>query len=89
MCIVPLKVDAKIFPTFLVGVDGGVLFEDRSKMLGIAFLYILDAKIIYYYLKHDRAPFVQPQDGGSVCLIVSRRSESFAEEAVGYFFYLG
>ena len=87
--IIPVKFYAKALPEFLVSGDGVVLFKDRSKVFGLEFLDIIDAKIIYYKQKHDKAPFVQPQDGGGGCLIVASGSEAFTEEFVGQFSQLG
>ena len=48
MFLVPLKFDAGVLPAFPVGGDDVVLFKEISKVFGLAFLDIIDAKIIHY-----------------------------------------
>ena len=48
MFVVPLKVDAVVIIYFPVSGDGIVLFKSDEEVFGVAFLHILNAKIIYY-----------------------------------------
>ena len=48
MFIVPVKVNAVVLSSFPVSGDGVVLFESGDEVFGVAFLHILNAKIIYY-----------------------------------------
>ena len=46
--VVPMKVDAGVLIYFPVIGDDAVLFESDKEMFGVAFLHIINAKIIDY-----------------------------------------
>ena len=59
-CIVPFEVYACELFTFPIFRDFVVFLEDIAKVVGMAFSYIFDSKIINYEGEEDWAPFVEP-----------------------------
>ena len=48
MFVFPVEVNYGILISFSVSGDGAVFFKSGKEMFGVAFLHILNAKIIYY-----------------------------------------
>ena len=48
LLVVPVKFYAVILLSFPVSGDGVVLFQSKEEVFSVAFLHIINAKIIYY-----------------------------------------
>jgi hypothetical protein len=82
LCVVPGQVDAGIEvakPVF----GEVVVFYDVTKVMGMLNANIFDAKVVYNEGEHDGSPFVMPEAGGGIELVVSCLVEAFFKEFVG------
>ena len=60
-----------------------ILEEDVAKVIGVAFVNVLYAKVVDYEAEEDWAPFVAPEAWGGRTLVVTRLVEAFFKEFVG------
>jgi hypothetical protein len=63
--------------------DSVLLLESLAKMIQVGIANILDGKVVENECKHDGAPVVAPEPGGSGCLVVVKFSTVVSEEFVG------
>ena len=79
LVIVPGQVDARKFYSVEVVSDRVVVGEDCAEMVKMAVADILNSEIFENEDKHNRAPFVAPEDGSGGGLVVDCLIEALVE----------